>query len=151
MLVGIINGSDIRVGHYKEIFPKVSFPASGPDDSFLAANNAKKVSLFKPHNGATEKLIAASPYVEGDFIYVVSVASKSTEEIEADTNSRAANVRAQRDRLLAACDWTQLADSPLLSEKKAEWATYREALRDLPDDEDWPDVEFPNDPDYVAP
>jgi hypothetical protein len=30
---------------------------------------------------------------------------------------------------LAQCDWTQAADSPA---DKAEWAKYRQALRDLP-------------------
>ena len=29
-------------------------------------------------------------------------------------------------------DWTQMTDSPLSDEKKAEWAVYRQALRDLP-------------------
>lgn len=38
----------------------------------------------------------------------------------------------QRNALLAASDWTQAADSPLSDAKKAEWATYRQALRDLP-------------------
>jgi len=33
---------------------------------------------------------------------------------------------------LKACDWTQAADSPLSDSKKAEWQTYRQALRDLP-------------------
>ena len=40
--------------------------------------------------------------------------------------------RAKRDRLLEASDWTQMPDSPLSDSKKAEWATYRQALRDLP-------------------
>ncbi len=40
--------------------------------------------------------------------------------------------RMQRDGLLNKSDWTQVADSPLTDEKKAEWATYREKLRDLP-------------------
>jgi hypothetical protein len=38
-------------------------------------------------------------------------------------------IRAERNRLLAECDWTQLADVPLA---KADWLTYRQALRDLP-------------------
>ena len=38
----------------------------------------------------------------------------------------------ERDRLLAKSDWTQLLDSPLSDSKKAEWATYRQALRDMP-------------------
>ena len=42
------------------------------------------------------------------------------------------NMRSYRDNLLSACDWTQVPDSPLTDAKKAEWATYRQALRDLP-------------------
>ena len=39
--------------------------------------------------------------------------------------------RSMRDALLAESDWTQYAeDNPLSDEKKAEWATYRQALRD---------------------
>lgn len=41
-------------------------------------------------------------------------------------------VRRTRDSLLAECDWTQSPDSPLTTEKKAEWTTYRQALRDVP-------------------
>ena len=37
-----------------------------------------------------------------------------------------------RARYLYESDWTQGADSPLTDEKKAEWATYRQKLRDLP-------------------
>lgn len=32
---------------------------------------------------------------------------------------------------LAASDWTQLADSPLTTDKKSAWAEYRQDLRDL--------------------
>ena len=42
------------------------------------------------------------------------------------------NFRQKRDRLLEASDWTQMPDCPLSDSKKAEWATYRQALRDLP-------------------
>lgn len=41
-------------------------------------------------------------------------------------------IRAPRDFLLAGSDWTQLADAPLAQEQKNAWATYRQALRDLP-------------------
>ena len=40
--------------------------------------------------------------------------------------------RDYRKILLLDCDWTQAADSPLSDAKKAEWATYRQQLRDLP-------------------
>ena len=38
-------------------------------------------------------------------------------------------LRSQRDELLAQSDWTQVADAPV---DAAAWATYRQALRDLP-------------------
>tara|TARA_Y100000114_G_scaffold28324_1_gene24075 strand:+ start:271 stop:489 length:219 start_codon:yes stop_codon:yes gene_type:complete len=39
--------------------------------------------------------------------------------------------RGLRNKKLAKCDWTQAPDSPLSEEKKKEWATYRQKLRDL--------------------
>lgn len=44
----------------------------------------------------------------------------------------------KRNALLLESDWTQFADSPLTDKKKAEWATYRQALRDLP--QQYPDA-----------
>jgi len=41
------------------------------------------------------------------------------------------NVRIHRTALLQQSDWTQLPDSPLTDAKKAEWATYRQQLRDF--------------------
>jgi hypothetical protein len=41
-------------------------------------------------------------------------------------------LRIHRKILMSESDWTQGADSPLSDEKKTEWATYRQALRDLP-------------------
>lgn len=42
-------------------------------------------------------------------------------------------IRGLRSHLLEKSDWTQVADAPLSDAKKAEWATYRQALRDLPE------------------
>lgn len=140
-----------KVLHYKQAFPNVSFSINGPSDEFLSSHNAFKISLTKEHDQATQKLVPCDPVVENGWAYIVKVESKTEEEIAADVASKAAQVRATRGALLTACDWTQIADSPLTAEKKAEWATYRQALRDLPDAEGWPDVDFPNDPDYVAP
>ena len=53
-------------------------------------------------------------------------------------------MRHQRDRLLAASDWTQVADAPV---DKQAWATYRQALRDFP--ATWtagPTADFPEPP-----
>lgn len=58
-------------------------------------------------------------------------------------------VIAQRNQLLVESDIAMLPDNyaKLSEEKKTEWATYRQALRDLPEQEGFPwDIEFPSAP-----
>ena len=45
------------------------------------------------------------------------------------------DIRAERNKKLSECDWTQLSDSPLSNEKLSEWVIYRKALRNLPNSE----------------
>lgn len=53
-------------------------------------------------------------------------------------------IRAQRNQLLVGSDWTQIADVPV---DKAAWATYRQALRDIPSQAGFPwDVVWPTQP-----
>ena len=54
-------------------------------------------------------------------------------------------LRRERDRFLAASDWTQAADAPV--DAKA-WSAYRQALRDLPETIKDPtaEVEWPTPP-----
>ena len=49
-----------------------------------------------------------------------------------------AQERTKRDILLSESDWTQLTDSQLTDAKKAEWATYRQSLRDVPSQDSFP-------------
>jgi hypothetical protein len=57
--------------------------------------------------------------------------------LDADT---AAAHRVTRNKLLDDTDWTQMNDSPLSNEDKTAWATYRNELRNLPDDDAWPNL-----------
>jgi hypothetical protein len=139
-----------QVAHYREIFPNVSFPASGPSDSFLAANGAVKVSVFREHNRATQKLVPCDPVVENGFAYVVEVVDKTAEEIAADVASKSAQVRAARDRALEASDWRVIRAAETGVAMSQEWQDYRQSLRDLPNSEGWPNVELPHDPDYAG-
>jgi hypothetical protein len=40
-------------------------------------------------------------------------------------------MREDRNKFLSESDWTQLPDNGLTTEKRAEWATYRQELRDI--------------------
>lgn len=54
------------------------------------------------------------------------------------------DIRRERDALLAASDWTQVADAPV---DQQAWAIYRQKLRDIPQDFATPDdVVWPEQP-----
>lgn len=71
------------------------------------------------------------------------VVQLTAEEQQAALDTQAAQVRSERNSLLTASDWTQLADST--ADKEA-WAAYRQALRDIttqagfPWTIDWPEA-----------
>ena len=141
--------SPITVGDYRQLFANTSFPASGPSAEFLAENNAKKVTLFKAHDRLTQKLVSCEAYDDGAFVSVVQVVDLTAEEIQSAKDSAMAQIRGQRNQLLNACDWTQAVDCTI--PKKAEWAAYRQQLRDLPASVTDPRTfaDWPHNPDYV--
>jgi hypothetical protein len=55
-------------------------------------------------------------------------------------------VRSYRSEMLRATDWTQLADNSLTAFERAAFATYRQALRNLPQSPEFPEVEWPTPP-----
>jgi hypothetical protein len=64
-----------------------------------------------------------------------------TESWVLDTDLVMYFVRVQRNTKLSLCDWTQLPDAPLSEEQKAQWKTYRQALRNVPQEQ--PNVQTP--------
>ena len=74
------------------------------------------------------------------------------EEAELDAQREAADldlnhVRGQRDGQLRGSDWTQIGDAALGDHTAQEWATHRQALRDLPQTfSRVSEVVWPNDP-----
>tara|TARA_R100000315_G_C5121545_1_gene69425 strand:+ start:265 stop:558 length:294 start_codon:yes stop_codon:yes gene_type:complete len=46
-------------------------------------------------------------------------------------NQSLSDLREDRNRLLQECDWIELNNAPLTSNKKTEWQTYRTKLRDI--------------------
>ena len=72
----------------------------------------------------------------GEWVYEWTVVSLTADE-----------ARELRNKLLSETDWTQATDSPLSDSVKAEWATYRTALRNIPDQEDFPTtITYPTKP-----
>ena len=55
-------------------------------------------------------------------------------------------VRQERNNILSSCDWTQLPDAPLTNVQTADWAVYRQALRDITAQPDPFSVNWPTAP-----
>jgi ribulose 1,5-bisphosphate carboxylase large subunit-like protein len=55
-------------------------------------------------------------------------------------------LRIKRDELLKQSDWVLFEDSPISDAKKAEWRTYRQALRDITNTSDPANVTWPSQP-----
>jgi hypothetical protein len=51
-----------------------------------------------------------------------------------------AELRTARNLRLTDCDWTQLGDAQLTGAKVTEWQTYRQVLRDIPENTEDPSV-----------
>ena len=60
-------------------------------------------------------------------------------------NKLAEEIRAKRDMLLAETDWTQVTDTALTKSEQAKYKEYRQKLRDIPEQPEFPyNVIFPN-------
>lgn len=128
--------SDIR-----KAVKHASLPAVITDDVLAAFGFDPVENAPAPVADYTEKVEPAE-IVDGKWIKAYRKRPATPEEIDAATKDKAAAVRATRDALLSACDWTQLADA----DKKAQgdFVSYRQALRDIPKQAGFPfNVEWP--------
>lgn len=63
------------------------------------------------------------------------------------TEEKATQVRLQRDALLSSCDWVVVRSQELGEPVPEAWADYRQALRDVPQQEGFPtDIAWPEKP-----
>ena len=105
----------------------------------------QEVSIYKKSTGVVVQTLyveqASNIHIDSDHDFIVGsykpneyrivdgAAQSYTPPYVSGTNT--GNVRRRRNVLLEESDWTQAADSPLTDSKKAEWATYRQAVRDF--------------------
>jgi hypothetical protein len=117
---------------------------SSIDDDVLTKYNYAKYEHTKAPNNSL--IISTEYFMDADGI----VRNRATVREFTQNELTDKFIRARRSHLLAACDWTQAVDSPLSEQKRAEWAAYRQALRDLtttyPTVQNANDVVWPTEP-----
>lgn len=109
----------------------------GADDDYVDGEIYDGLTAVQvAHDIDAQALIETKYYVDGEWHSREARANQWHDWINNEwvfnADAFADNVRFLRNNKLYRSDWTQAADSPLSHSAKAEWATYRQALRDVP-------------------
>jgi len=149
MKIAKLDGSTIgEIADHKSLFPNTSFPASGPDSDWLAANSCAEVVVFLAFDSATQKNESVTPYLSGGKVYTRRVTDMTSEEraavVTAANAATAQRNREERDKRLANCDWVVTKALEAGGSVPSAWVTYRTALRDITAHANWPNLTGPN-------
>lgn len=140
-------GQVMLESEFRALFPNTSLPQLTQD---VLESLGAEVVFEGAQAQPTRYQVAYRDGVEqisGKWYTKYSVADMDAEAIAAVDEAQAKSVREQRNQKLKECDWTQLADAALTDEEKTAWATYRQALRDVPSQVGFPfDVVWPEMP-----
>jgi len=110
------------------IFEKTSSPFDLNQAIICAAGASNEQRWLQIPDGSDENHLKCSLVtIDGFAQYIIE------EDSDAKNTADWAALRAERNKRLSACDWTQMADSPLSTQQKETWQTYRTDLRNLPE------------------
>ena len=149
MMIARLDGSTVgEIADHKSLFPNTSFPKTGPDADWLAANSCAEVVVFLAYDSATQKNESVTPYLSDGKVYTRRVTDMTSEEqAGAGTAANAATAtrnRTERNRRLATCDWIVTKALESGGSVPSDWATYRTALRNITTHANWPNLNYPD-------
>ena len=113
------------------IDPVLAAPAPAPssDLKVVSRNGVTQDANGNWVYAYTERDMFAD-YVNDEGV-TVTKAEQEAEYIARKTEEKATAIRTERDKLLASCDWMVIKAAEGGSVISTEWATYRQALRDI--------------------
>ena len=122
---GTIAEYPLYEGDIKLRFPNTSFtiPFEAPEDYVQVADVPQPQITWEQNVAEGEPEL-----IDGTWTRTWVVTDATPEQITERTEAQASSVRADRNRRLADCDWTQLPDAPV---DHTIWAAYRQDLRDV--------------------
>lgn len=148
MIYAKINGTKIEQYPYtlndlRKDNPNVSFPAEITEEIKTTYGIADVNENDKPSFDPLTESIVEAPMTIVDGVVQINYIKKDFSEEE-----QAFNVRSQRNSNLKGSDWMALSDVTM----PEKWKTYRQALRDIPEQSGFPaSVTWPEPPDnFVA-
>jgi hypothetical protein len=157
----IITGSQFRAENKNTSFPQVLTPEIIDSFGYDPVLEGPQATTIPPYQYSQRDGVVEingqwfTHYIAGpiftDYTDDEGVVHTASEQYEAYCFGKDAEqgkaVRTDRNKRLADCDWTQLADSPLDPDGKLAWALYRETLRMVPQQAGFPwEVVWPEEP-----
>jgi hypothetical protein len=136
MFVKLTNGKPstfpYTLGDLRRDNPATSFPQTFSDEVLQSFDvYSVKQSAAPAFDNKTHRVTQWVELIEGEWTQTWQV-QQLPEQLASD------NIRADRNKRLADCDWTGLTDCQLDAGDKVEWAAYREDLRLVPQQFDFP-------------
>ena len=131
---GQVKSYPYTLAMFKQENKATSFPSSVSDELLAGYDVFRVVELEKPEfNSLTQNCILdATPRLEGgQWVVGHTIEDKPLAEAEHA-------VRAQRSSLLQGSDWVVIMHTEKGTNIPAEWELYRQALRDIPDQQGFP-------------
>jgi hypothetical protein len=135
-------------GEVRSLYPNTSFPSQwtsalveelGLDPVFETPTPTTTIYQTAYKDGVEQ--------VDGKWVWKWSVSEMDDEAKAAKDAEAAKNVRSSRDAKLAECDWVVIKSVETGVALAADWAAYRQALRDLPTQAGFPhNITWPSKP-----
>ena len=138
----IISETTFRQMHSNTSFPKVIQESAFNDFGYDVVLQGAQAPVSGPYQRSIRDGVE---YINGQwFTKYITYTATAADEIASIDNRAATAVRNDRNARLAKSDWTQISDATV---DKAAWATYRQSLRDVPTQADFPHaVNWPEEP-----
>lgn len=141
-------GHAVTEDNFRLLFPNTSFSWPFVPEDIEPLGFGLYDFSSQPDLDTFEKMAEVAPVKDeyGIWRQTWAVEPMNEEEVATRTEQEWGAVRAERNRKLMMCDWTQLADAPLTDEKRLEWAAHRQALRDITTQSDPFNITWPAKP-----
>ena len=152
MYIKVTNGTPTAytIGQFRKDNPNTSFPKSISEE-ILASYGVYSATTadMPPYTTRTQAIEQndTPTQVDGAWVYGWTISNKTDEQIAEYDALLAADVRAERDKLIASCDWMAIKAFEAGTTVGTAWATYRQALRDVTDQAGFPnEITWPTQP-----
>lgn len=96
MLIAKVTETGIDIADHTSMLPNTSFGAGGPTLAQIEELGFLQVTVWKPYDHATEKLVACPAYVEDNQVFTIMVEPKTQEELDAEAAAAEAAQKAAR-------------------------------------------------------